>query len=403
MGSIHKLNDRFCRTAKPGRYSDGAGLYLVVTGANGRSWLFRWKVNDGGKTKTKLLGLGSFRDVPLSMARELARQARLDRVQGHDPRVARATRKAGAISFGEAADKLIASVEGGWRSDKHTAQWKYSLQTAAAALRHIPVNRITSEDIVRVLAPIWLTMPESAARLRGRIEKVLDFAKVRGHRVGENPARWRGLLEHLLPKQPPRRQRVRHFPALPYAELPEFMEQLRGLDAIGPRALEFAILTAARSGEVLGAMWDEFDLYRAIWAVPAARMKAGQEHRVPLSGAAIALLRPLAELRFSPYVFPGIKRGKSMSVMALSDVLRKMGRAGITTHGFRSTFRQWCAEKTNFTREVCEAALAHVNPDATEAAYQRSDLLERRVRLMEAWASFCSKPSSAGAVVPIRA
>jgi len=340
--------------------------------------------------------------VPLSMARELARQARADRVQGSDPKVARMARKAGAITFGEAADKLIESIETGWRSKEHRSQWRYSLQTAAAPLRGIPVNRITVEDVRDVLAPIWLTMPETAARLRGRIEKVLDFAKVRGHRVGENPARWRGLLEHLLPKQPPRRQRVRHFPALPYAELPAFMEQLRSLDSMGPRALEFAILTAARSGEILGATWEEIDLDTGIWTIPAGRMKAGQEHRVPLSPAAVALLQPLAELRFSPFVFPGIKRGRPMSVMALSDVLRRMGRAGITVHGFRSTFRQWCAERTNFPREIAEGCLAHVNPDATEAAYQRSDLIDRRRKLMAAWASYCTKPSIAGAVVPIR-
>jgi integrase len=325
-------------------------------------------------------------------------------VQGHDPKAARAARRAGAISFGEAADKLIASVEGGWRSEKHRAQWRQSLQTAAAPLRAIPVNRVSVEDVRDVLAPIWLAMPETASRLRGRIEKVLDFAKVRSYRVGENPARWRGLLEHLLPRQPPRRQRVRHFPALPYAELPAFMAQLRSLDSIGPTALEFAILAAARSGEVLGATWEEIDLDAEVWTVPAERMKAGQAHRVPLSPAAIALLRPLAELAFSPYVFPGIKRGRPMSGMALADVLRRMGRAGITAHGFRSTFRQWCAEQTNFPREIAEASLAHVNPDEVEAAYQRSDLLERRRKLMEAWASYCtSSPAKrTGAVVPMR-
>jgi integrase len=396
--SIHKLSDRLCRTAKTGRYSDGGGLYLIVSGPNARSWLFRWKV-DG---KRRELGLGSFRDVPLSMARELAAQARTDRVQGHDPKVARSTRKAGAITFGEAADKLIESIETGWRSKQHRSQWRYSLGTAAASLRPIPVNHITTEDVRGVLAPIWLSMPETASRLRGRIEKVLDFTKVRGWRTGENPARWRGHLEHLLPKQPPRRQRVQHYASLHYAELPAFMAQLRGLDSIGPRALEFAILTAARSGEVLGATWGEIDLEGEIWTVPAERMKAGRVHRVPLSPAAISLLRPLAELRFSQFVFPGIKRGRPMSVMALSDVLRRMGRAGITTHGFRSTFRQWCAEQTSFPREIAEGALAHVNPDEVEAAYQRSDLLERRRKLMEAWASYCSKPSIVGVVVPIR-
>jgi integrase len=342
--ALHKLTDRFCRTAPVGRHSDGGGLYLIVSGPSARSWLFRWKV--GGKRKE--LGLGSFRDVPLSLARDLAAQARTDRARGDDPRQQRTARKAGAITFGEAADRLVGDLETGWRNAKHRAQWRATLETLAAPLRPTPVNRITTEDVRDVLAPIWLAKPETAARLRGRIEKVLDWARVRKFRTGDNPARLRGNLEHLLPKQPSRAKRVRHYPALPYADLPALMAELRSVDTIAARALQFAILTAARSGEVLGAKWGEVDFDAEVWAVPRERTKAERPHRVPLPPAALALLRPLAETAFSPFVFPGLKRDQPMSHSALADTLRRLSRRGITAHGFRATFRQWCAEQTNF-------------------------------------------------------
>jgi integrase len=278
-----------------------------------------------------------------------------------------------------------------WRNEKHAAQWEMTLRDYAAPIRRRAVGEITTDDVLSVLKPFWNEKPETASRLRGRIERVLDAAKAQGLRSGENPARWRGHLDQLLPK----RQRLTrgHHAAMDYAELPVFMMELKARQATAARALEFAILTAARSGEVLEARWHEIDLDRAVWSIPAARMKAGREHRVPLSKEALELIKALHEVSQGEAVFSGQKAGKPLSVMALAMVLRRMKIAGVTVHGFRSAFRDWAAECTNFANEVCEAALAHVIENKAEAAYRRGDLFEKRRKLMEAWATYCATPT----------
>jgi integrase len=277
-----------------------------------------------------------------------------------------------------------------WRNAKHAAQWEMTLRDYAAPLRRLPVDKITTDDVIAVLKPLWNEKPETASRLRGRIERVLDAAKAQGLRNGENPARWRGHLDQLLPK----RQQLKrgHHAAMPYGALPAFLADLRERESVAARALEFAILTAARSGEVLGARWEEFgDLDRAVWTVPAARMKAGREHRVPLSKRAAKIVKGFYEVREGDFVFPGQKAGQPLSTMALEMVLRRMKVDGVTVHGFRSTFRDWAAECTNFPNEVCEAALAHVIENKAEAAYRRGDLFDKRRKLMEAWSIYCTR------------
>jgi integrase len=391
---INRLNARTVATiAKHGRHADGGGLYLSISPNGGRRWvfLFRWH---GKPTE---IGFGSARDVTLARARELASQARAKLAEGINPRDARRSSK--GATFGECADRLIAAMRPSWRNSKHAAQWEMTLREYAAPLRRLPVDKITTDDVLSVLRPLWNEKPETASRLRGRIERVLDAAKAQGLRSGENPARWRGHLDQLLPK----RQRLTrgHHAAMSYAELPAFMSDLQARQGTAALALEFAILTAARSGEVLGARWDEFDLDRAVWTTPAARMKAGREHRVPLSRRALKIVKAMHETRNGDFVFPGQKPGKPLSVMALEMVLRRMKIDGVTVHGFRSAFRDWSAECTNFTNEVCEAALAHVIENKAEAAYRRGDLFDKRRKLMEAWAVYCAPPK-AGKVVAFR-
>jgi integrase len=396
--AIHKLSARFCQTAPIGKHDDGGGLRLIVTTPTARSWVFRWRA--GGKRPS--MGLGSLNGTSLSEARRLASEARADLAQGRNPKVARESRKAGAICFGEAADKVIETLAAGWRNPKHRRQWQHSLLHHAAPLRPMPVSEITAEHVAITLRPIWLEKPSTAARLRGRIERVLHWATVQQYRSGPNPAMLRGVQEHLLPKQPAVGKRVKHHRAMPYADIPEFLSRLRAMPGIVARALEFIILTAARTGEVIAATWDEIDFDAEVWTVPAERMKSGKPHRVPLVPRALEILRQLHETRVSQFVFPGWKRGEHLSNMAMLQLLQRRLSLPVTAHGFRSSFRQWCAEQTNFPREIAEAALAHTNPDETEAAYQRSDLLQRRRKLMEAWASYCSKPPLSGKVLPIR-
>jgi integrase len=286
-----------------------------------------------------------------------------------------------------------------WRNGKHAAQWEMTLRGYAGALRRLPTHTITTDDVLSVLKPLWNEKPETASRLRGRIERVLDAAKARGLRSGENPARWRGHLDQLLPK----RQRLTrgNHAAMSYGDVPAFIDDLQSRGATAALALEFTILTAARRGEVLGARLDEFDLERAVWTVPAHRMKAGREHRVPLSGRALAIVKALRQAEGRKYVFAGHKPGKPLSGEALGMVLRRMKLDDVTVHGFRSAFRDWAAECTNFTNEVCEAALAHTVTNRVEAAYRRGDLFEKRRKLMDAWAAFCSAPKAADKIVHI--
>ncbi|MBM1175030.1 tyrosine-type recombinase/integrase [Microvirga arabica] len=381
---LHTLSARTVATlTKPGRHSDGGGLYLNITASGARSWVFMWKA-DG---KRREMGLGPLRDVALAKARERAAEVRQKLADGLDPIAAR-DNKPQVMTFGEAADALIESMSSSWRNEKHRAQWKMTLTVYCEPLRAKPVTEIGTEEVLKVLQPLWTAKPETASRLRGRMERVFDFARARGQGAGENPARWRGHLDAVLPKRA--RLTRGHHKAMPFDEVPAFMVKLREREGIAPRALEFAILTAARSGEVFGALWNEFDLEAGVWTVPASRMKAGREHRVPLSSRAVEILREMQQKRLSDLVFPGMKPGRPLSVMALEMVLRRM-KVDVTVHGFRSAFRDWAGERTHFPREVAEAALAHLVGDAVERAYRRGDALEKRRKLMDAWADFLER------------
>ena len=397
MGRVAKqLTARAVATiAEPGRHSDGEGLYLNVTSSGARSWLFMWKRNG----KRREMGLGSTSSVGLARARELASECRALVAAGRDPietRNAAEKAKGGVPTFGAIADALIAAKESEWRNPKHRAQWRMTLTKYAGPLRSRPVNEIGTDAVLAVLKPLWQTKPETASRLRGRIEAVLDAAKAQRHRSGENPAAWRGHLAHLLPK---RGKLTRgHHAAMAYRDVPEFMGELRERDAIAALALEFCILTATRSGEVLGARWSEIDLEARVWTVPAGRMKAAREHRIPLSERAAAILEKLAKARTGELVFPGKRAGKPLSVMAMKMVLRRMKLDGVTVHGFRSAFRDWAGNETHFPREVAEAALAHVIGDKAEQAYRRGDALEKRRDLMSAWAEYCESKGGSNVV-----
>jgi integrase len=382
----------------PGRYTDGGGLSLQVSETGARSWLYRYRRPDG---REGWLGLGSLADVSLAQARELAADARRLKAEGKDPVAEK--RSTGVVAaedappavptFGEFADAYVQEIEDGFSNSKHRAQWKMTLgDTYCASIRDKAIDEISTDDVVAILRPIWFTKNETASRIRGRIEQVLNAAKARGLRSGENPALWRGHLDVLLP----RRQKLArgHHKASPYADVPVFVARLKAVPGVSALALRFAILTAARTSEVLGARWNEVDLDSRVWTVPAARMKARREHRVPLHESAVEVLLAIAPLRpadddGSALVFPGAKKGKSLSVMALTMVMRRLN-AGVTVHGFRSSFRDWAAEETSHPREIAEAALAHVVGDATERAYRRGDALEKRRQLMTEWATFCS-------------
>lgn len=372
-----------------GRHSIGDGLYLEVVG-NARRWFTRYTIQG----RRREMQLGSATDVSLKEARELVADVRKTVKAGVDPierKKAVEVEEAKTPSFGTFADELIGTIESGFRNEKHIYQWKQTLGDAyCASIRKKAVDAVTTEDIVDILKPLWATKQETASRLRGRIEKVLDAAKARGWRTGENPARWRGHLDHLLP----RRQKLQrgHQPAMPYEEVPAFVGRLRARNAVAARALEFLILTAARTGEVIGATWSEIDLASKVWTVPAGRMKAGREHRVPLSDRTFEILNEAAKLRESDaataYVFPSSRRGHPLSNMAFKQLLVRMGETGFVPHGFRSSFRDWCGECTPFPREVAEAALAHIVGNSVEQAYRRGDALEKRREMMETWAVF---------------
>ena len=384
---INRLNARAVATiTKLGRHADGGGLYLSISPNGGRRWvfLFRWH---GKPTE---IGFGSARDVTLARARELAGQARAKLAEGINPKDTRKPLE--GATFGECADRQIETMRSSWRNERHAAQWEMTLRDYAARLRRLPVHLITTNDVLSVLKPLWNDKPETASRLRGRIERVLDAAKAQGLRSGENPARWRGHLDQLLPKR--LRLTRGHHPAMNYSDLPAFMNDLRKRQVTAASALEFTILTAARSREVLGARWEEFDLDRATWTVPATRMKAGREHRVPLSQRVLEIVKAMYGARNSDFVFAGQKTGKPLSVTALLVLVRRMKIDGATVHGFRSTFRDWAAECTNFPNEACEAALAHVIENKAEAAYRRGDLFDKRRKLMDAWAAYCATPAS---------
>ncbi|GEO80279.1 bacteriophage P4 integrase [Pararhodospirillum oryzae] len=372
----------------PGYHCDGAGLYLQVTARGGKSWVFRYQA--GGRRRD--MGLGSASTVPLAEARAKASEARALMGRGLDPL---AQRHEPIISppitptFREAAGLFIEAKRAGWRNAKHAAQWVATLEAYAFPVAgQKPIDQVTTDDVLAILNPIWTTKPETASRVRGRVEAVLDYAKARGWCDGENPARWKGHLALTLPAKVKVRA-VEGHASMPYRDLPGWWPRLQVADGLGARALELAILTAGRPGEVLGATWDEIDLENRTWEIPGTRMKAGAPHRVPLSGPALDLLRKLATVRRGSVVFPGAREGRPLSNMAMAMVLRRMGLGDeVTPHGFRSTFRTWAAECTPFSHEVCEAALAHTVGSKVVAAYQRGDLFEKRRALMGEWAGF---------------
>src|SRR5262245_57403372 len=392
LGKLTAL--KVARTRDRGKYADGGGLYLQVASKDARSWIFRYTLAG----RERFMGLGSVEGLALAEARELAAECRKLVRQGTDPieyrnrkRAAVALQEARATTFKRAGEALMASHEAGWRNAKHRQQWRNTLVTYAfPVIGHLPVQDVDTTLVMKVIEPIWTLKPETAGRLRGRIERVLDWAKVRGLRTGENPARWRGHLDQLLPRKS-KVHRIEHHAALPYAQLPAFVADLRQREGVSERALEFLILTAARAGEVRLASADEISFDARVWTIPAGRMKGGRQHRVPLCDAAMNVLKRM-EIKRGELIFPGAKRGKPLSDVTLEKVAKRIS-ANITPHGFRSTFRDWAAECTNFAREVAEMALAHKIDDDVEAAYRRGDLFDKRRRLMKAWGEYCeSKP-----------
>jgi integrase len=396
------------KASEPGLYADGAGLYLRIGRGGAKSWAFRFM--RGGVARE--MGLGGLSKVSLSEVRKKAIDLRLQLSNGMDPLAHRqseeakrqATEKLAAVrlmTFDECAKAYIRAHEGSWRNEKHRKQWSATLTSyVTPVFGLLPVQDIDIGLVMKVIEPVWSLKPETANRVRGRIETVLDWAKVRGFREGENPARWRGHLDHLLPARSKVRQ-IKHHAALSYDELGSFMMDLRGYEGIAAAALQFLILTVARTGEVIDARWSEIDFKNGVWTLPVARMKGGREHRVPLCKPAVTVLERMKG-RGAEFVFPGLNPGRPLSNMALLNLLGRMGRSDITVHGFRSTFRDWAAECTNFPREVAEAALAHAIDNKIEAAYRRRDLFEKRRRLMNAWAEFCEKLVTAGSVVTLR-
>jgi integrase len=380
---VARLTARKVETArKAGKYSDGGNLYLIVSPTGARKWVLRFTWHG----KAREMGLGSPSSVSLADAREKAAHARRMVAQGIDP-IAERKRTGGVPTFGEMADQVREALVAGFRNEKHKAQWKSTLAVYAASLENKPVDAIGTDDVLAVLTPIWQTKAETASRVRGRIEKILDAARAKGYREGENPARWRGHLDNLLSKQS--KIARGHHAAMPYEHVAAFVGRLRESDGVTALALEFCILTAARTGEVLGARWSEIDLDNKVWTLPPHRMKAGREHRVPLSERVAAILRRLAESRTGDFVFPGRRKDRPLSDMAMQMTLRWMRADAVTVHGFRSSFRDWAGNVTHYPRDLIETALAHVVGDRAEQAYRRSDALEKRRELMEAWAAYC--------------
>lgn len=399
---LNKLDAATVRAKKePGRYSDGGGLYLVVKDSGAKSWafLFRWD----GKLKEMglggLKGSGSLRGVSLAQARERAGECRDQLSEGLNPIEARKAARA-VPTFGQMADSTVKALKKGWRNEKHITAWEMTLTTHAAPIRGKAVDKITTADVLDVLEPL-ADRPETASRLRGRIERVLNAAKAKGYIQGpwQNPAAWRGHLSELMGK----RQKLSrgHHAAKPFVDMPAFMVALRSREATAALALEFLILTATRTSEVLLAEWDEIDLQAKVWTIPAKRTKAAREHRVPLSAPCVKILEKMSEAKRCSYIFPGPDNKRPLSTNALRALLQRMGET-VTAHGFRSSFRDWCGEVSNFPRELAEQALAHRAGDATELAYRRGDAVEKRRRLMDSWANYCGRQPGSGNVHDIR-
>jgi integrase len=408
MGT-RQLNRLSAKTAAfkkhAGLYCDGGGLYLQVTPSGSKTWIFRFRSPLTGKLRD--MGLGPLHSIGLPEAREKAATQRTALASGLDPIETRdeetrrkAMEAAKAVTFAQCAASYIESHKAGWRNAKHSEQWANTIETyAGPVIGPLPVQEVDTGLVLKILEPIWSKKPETASRLRARIENILDWAKVRGYRSGENPARWKGHLNQLLPALA-KKSRITHHKAMPFPEVGAFVSKLRALSYVSARCLEFTILTAARTSEAIKATREEFDLDNATWTIPASRMKAQKEHRVPLSPRAIEIVREMLKLE-QDYVFASTGKGKPISNMAMLTLLDRMG-VKVTVHGFRSSFRDWAAERTAFPHEVCEMALAHTIPNAAEAAYRRGDLFEKRGKLMTTWADYINTPRTEGAVIPMR-
>ena len=392
--AIHKLTPRKVATASPGKYEDGGGLRLVVSPSGARKWVLRFTID----RKRREMGLGSFPDVGLADARDKASKYRKQAQVGADPIDARQSEPEAVPTFTTCAARYIRAHRRGWKNAKHAQQWVRTLKTyARPAIGSKPVDAVTTEDVLKILSPIWTTKTETAKRVQGRIENILDFAAARKYRDPLNPARWRGHLDKLLPK-PSRVRSVAHHPAMPYALVPAFMEELGSNSSTSALALRFLILTATRTNELISARWDEVDLEAAVWSIPAERMKARRVHRVPLSDASLRVLEALPRINGNPYLFPGARYGRPLSNMAMLQLMRSMGygvgghRGDYVPHGFRSSFRDWSGEVASFPRDVAEMALAHVIQNKVEAAYRRGDLFDKRRDMMQAWACYLDGP-----------
>ncbi len=394
------------RTKEKGLYADGGGLYLQISAAGTKSWIFRYRMN--GRKTPRDMGLGAFHTVTLAEARDKAREARKLILEGVDPIEAKRARKqaqaleaASTLVFKDCAEKYISAHKAGWRNAKHAGQWTSTLETFAyPVFGNLPVSSIDTALVMKVLEPIWTEKTETASRVRGRIEAILDWATARGFRVGENPGRWRGHLDKLLPARS-KVKKVKHHKALPYTEIGAFMKKLREQEGFASCALEWLILTASRTSETIGAAWDEIDFEGKTWTIPAERIKGGKEHRVPLPSEVLKIAKEMHKVKDGDYVFQGGKAGKPLSSNAMLALLKRMDLQDLTAHGFRSTFRDWAAEQTNLPREVAEMALAHSIGDKVEAAYRRGDLFDKRKRLMAEWATYCDRTSKTAQVVPI--
>jgi integrase len=422
MGDVMPLTALEIKNAKEGMHADGNGLYLKVTASGTKSWIFRFQLEG----RRREMGLGTLNHKPTIEARKEAAQllamvrSGVDPIEQRRQQLAEAAEaalaaKARGVTFADAAKAYIDAHKAGWRNAKHGQQWANTLATyAEPVIGSKPVQEVSTEDVLRILKPLWTTKTETASRVRSRIELVLAYAKAMKWRDAENPALWRGHLDALLPP-PTKVKQPTHHAALPYARAAGFMAELRQVRGIGARALEFAILTATRSGEVRLAAWDEFDLEKRVWTIPAKRMKAGQEHRVPLSGQSVALLQMLPRISDSPYLFPGERARQPLSDMTLSMVVRRMNEPeqhwldpktgeGVVPHGFRSTFRDWAAEVGGYPREMAEHALAHTLESKVEAAYHRGSMVERRIPMMQAWADYLDGVVAGVAeIIPFRA
>ncbi len=403
---LNRLSARTVATVKrPGLYCDGGGLYLQLSPSGSKTWIFRYR--SPVTRKLRDMGLGPVHSVGLPEAREKAatqRRLLLDRLDPIDMREGqnrkRAIEAAKAVTFSRCAASYIESHRPGWRNEKHGDQWENTIAAYChPVIGALPVQDVDTRLVLKILEPIWASKPETASRLRGRIENILDWAKARGYRSAENSARWKGHLNQILPALT-KKHRVKHHKAMPFAEVGAFVSKLRGISRVSARCLEFTILTATRTNEAVAAKPQEFDLPSATWTIPASRMKAKKEHRVPLSPRAVVIARGMLELK-GDYLFPGTKNAKPLSNMTMLKLLERIG-ADVTVHGFRSTFRDWAAERTAFSHEVCEMALAHTIPNAAEAAYRRGDLFDKRRKLMEAWADFLDAPRLEGAVIPMK-